>query len=135
MHPPLVGRSCQFQSLLGCIENEVVCSSMYGQISTTECTRYFRQCANGEWAQPQEVAIGTNCYRGIQVHSSTCNQRVDTSCSFEGIQCVDGDQNVITTQCTSHYQRCNNNVLSNVIGTEGRLSLSLFISTILKLMG
>ena len=102
---------------IGCIQNEVVCSTTVGQISTTECTRYFRQCNYGEWGVPQEVAIGTYCYRGVQVNAATCNQRGGNTCSFTGIRCVDGDENVITTQCSSYYQQCINGVTSNIIGT------------------
>ena len=102
---------------IGCIQNEVVCSTTVGQISTTECTRYFRQCNYGEWGVPQEVAMGTYCYRGVQVNAATCNQRGGNTCSFTGIRCVDGDENVITTQCSSYYQQCINGVTSNIIGT------------------
>lgn len=118
-----VGRVSMTSSCVGCIDNEVICSSMVGQISTSQCTRYFRQCSNGEWLDPQEVARGTYCYRGNQVSSDVCNQRASNSCSFSGMQCVDGDLNPITTHCTSHYQTCNDGTLSNVMGTEG---MSLF---------
>lgn len=92
---------------------------MYGQISTTQCTRYFRQCFNGEWAVPQEVARGTYCYRGHQVNTATCNQRGGLNCTFTGIRCVDGDMNVIMTRCTDYYQLCNNGVTSDALGTDG----------------
>lgn len=92
---------------------------MIGEITNTQCSRYFRLCEYGEWGEPQEVAPGTYCYRGVQVLSSICNQRGGGQCSFTGIRCVDGDENEITSQCTNYYQTCNNNVTSNVIGTAG----------------
>ena len=121
-----VGSVSMSLSPVGCIDNDVICSSMVGQLSTSECTRYFRQCSNGEWLDPQEVARGTYCYRGNQVSSDICKQRASSSCSFSGIQCVDGDQNPITTHCTSHYQTCNDGTLSNVMGTEG-MPFSVFL--------
>ena len=117
----IYGLGTDASSFLGCVQNEVVCSTMVGQISTTDCTRYFRQCNYGEWTEPQEVAIGTYCYRGVQVNSATCSQRGGNACSFTGIQCVDGDENVITTHCTNYYQECVDGKTSNIIGTTGLL--------------
>ena len=105
-----------------------MCSTVVGQISLTECTRYFRQCNYGEWDAPQEVAIGTYCYRGVQVNAATCNQRGGNDCSFTGIRCVDGDENVITTQCTNYYQECENGKTTNIIGTQGTFPDSPFLT-------
>ncbi|KAM7454839.1 hypothetical protein BLSTO_04404, partial [Blastocystis sp. subtype 1] len=91
---------------------------MMGEISTTQCTRYLRICEYGEWGEPQEVAPGTYCFRGVQVLASICNQGGGGQCSFSGIRCVDGDENVISNQCTNYYQTCNNNLTSTITGTS-----------------
>ena len=93
---------------------------MMGEISTTQCTRYLRICEYGEWGEPQEVAPETYCFRGVQVLASICNQGGGGQCSFSGIRCVDGDENVISNQCTNYYQTCNNNLTSTITGTSGR---------------
>ena len=105
------GTSCRNGEILlasdcaGTCVDDLICTDSYGNVVTNVCTKYYRDCENGEYGPLENVEPGMSCLNGRMITESQCTD-VDYECDFEGIRCTSADGTFVTDRCSSYYVQC-----------------------------
>ncbi|KAK8790965.1 hypothetical protein WA158_005596 [Blastocystis sp. Blastoise] len=100
------------------------CVDKIGFTVADQCTQYYHTCENGITSVPIKTAPGTRCYMSTIVNMNTCPAKKieetikEYQCFFNGIQCINDQEEFVKDQCTDKFLICENSYLSMAFTTS-----------------
>ena len=89
-------------SRAGCSIGTIQCVNIYGEPILDRRSRFYQNCATGRWSETMLAPDDKICYMGSLFPSSFCGGLPpQPECSFSGYQCVNDDNILTSTECTS----------------------------------